>query len=356
MSIEIATLAEIGPEACESLWARLFPRLAPSRLRDLLECDPFHEPWQTRVALLSGRLVGHVRLRLRPMAWPVKTTWLGGVELLAVSPEGSQGDVVARLVDDAVDALESRGVTLAYMHAGRFGGLCRNRGWMQLRESASLLPVRHGQLATDTRYMTRSVGFRLDLAGLTCAYEETNAERWGTILRPEAYWRRWVRAVAGVSDSPRTMPNLVVADDDGLVAAYAIVTGGPGPRQVAVLEMCCRQGAEDALLPLMDAVMNLARSNDCTSIVYYAPDDHPIHQQLGAARAMTMQIEHGEALWRVVRSTGPQRRSATLSGLLRSLARSRSRRAEHRTPYIWMTDRAQLVDAVETRPRAGVPA
>ena len=152
--------------------------------------DPYDRPENTRVLLVNGEIVTTVHLLARRAYASGATVGVGLISTAATHPAHRRRGYLHLLLAETEQRMRERGLCYAVL-MGRFGYYGGSLGWHWCDEQRRAL--RRVRLAPAIECAGLSLGeataeyvpFLADL------YESRYGARFGPVVRPSEYWRRW---------------------------------------------------------------------------------------------------------------------------------------------------------------------
>src|SRR5438128_1393904 len=235
--------------------------------------DPWGRPEHSRIVLVDGRIVSHIRLYDRWQRVGSVPVHVGCVGDVCTLPEHRKQGYCRALLEDALRYWDDNGYDLSMIVSGV--GVYAACGWVPLEEQSFEVPAENRHEASGRRnYTVRRFVRGEDLTAVAAVYAEYNRERSLSTVRPSSYWERHFGWIAGEIEEA-----FLVAERGGQIVAYLRCEGGG--RHVTVSESCCLAGHDRAAVELLDAVLTFAEKRRFEGIRGHLPVDHPA---LAAAR------------------------------------------------------------------------
>jgi len=147
----------------------------------------------SRVALLDGRIVSHIRVyprRIRMARCEIMTGNIGGV---CTDPAFRGKGYGAALLRDALGYMRKRGIGMSIIHSG-VTGFYASEGWETLPQR--VYTFRNPPLTRISGLAVRRFERHRDLPGVARIHSLYNEDRSFSILRDRDYWQRhfaWIR-------------------------------------------------------------------------------------------------------------------------------------------------------------------
>jgi predicted acetyltransferase len=168
---------------------------------------------QSRVCVVDGKVVSHVRVSDREIHIGRSVVRLGGVGMVATLPEYRRRGYASALMRDSIAYMESHGYDLSLLFT-TIQPFYSTFGWGSFPQTNFELELRDKKTFAPSAWSARSFDLEKDLAQVVEIYDDHNRTRTGTVLRSEAHWRD------GYSHQVGILPSLVV-ERDGVIGAYA---------------------------------------------------------------------------------------------------------------------------------------
>ena len=235
--------------------------------------DPWGRPEHSRIVLVDGRIVSHIRLYDRWQRVGSVPVHVGCVGDVCTLPEYRKQGYCRMLLEDALGYWDEHGYDLSMIVSGV--GVYAACGWVPLTERRFELPAenRH-EVSGNREYEIRRFVRGEDLTAVAAVYAASNAERSLTTVRTCGYWERHFSWIAGEIEEA-----FLVAEHAGQIVAY--LRCERGGQKLVVSECCCLPDHHDAAVELLDAALTFAARRGLEGIQGHLPVDHPA---LAAAR------------------------------------------------------------------------
>lgn len=130
-----------------------------------------------------------------------------------------------------------------------------------------------------------------DIEDLREIYNQFNANRTSTMIRPEAYWYdrlNWPKWKASTC---------LVALRNGIPVAYGNISQAAADGTSNIEELCYLDGAESAVIPLLQAL--LEQRPEAVRFISFLPEDHYLSQALVSLGAR--KTAAGYMMWKLIR-------------------------------------------------------
>ena len=275
MEIRAAKESEFGEIVdllCTAFVEKCRPRYA-SQMYD----DSSYQLHQSRVCVVDGRVVSHVRVSDRSIHIGQSVVKLGGIGMVATLPEYRQRGYASALMQDATAYMEERNYDLGLLFT-TIQPFYMQFGWASFPQTNFALELRGKKTFAPSAWVAREFEVARDLTQVSQIYTEHNRGRTGTVLRSEAQWRDGYSRQVGI------IPSLVL-EKDGVIGAYAnlglstdtermdafLATYYPNLREVGY-----RSEHPDSLVALCHAILDWAYRNECATISGRLHRHHPL--------------------------------------------------------------------------------
>ena len=182
--------------------------------------DSSYKTHQSRVCVVDGKIVSHVRVSERAMRIGSKVVKLGGIGMVATLEEHRHRGYASALMQDAVDYMRDRGYDLGMLLTS-IQPFYAQFGWAAFPQTTFELELRGKKSFESSPWTVRPFDEDRDLPQVIQVYNDHNRERSGTIARTEQHWRDSYARQVG-------LPPTLVAERDGAIGAYANVELGDG--------------------------------------------------------------------------------------------------------------------------------
>ncbi|MCZ6680051.1 MAG: GNAT family N-acetyltransferase [Candidatus Poribacteria bacterium] len=291
---------EITDLLCTAFVEKCRPRYASQFYQ-----DSSFQLHQSRVCVVDGKIVSHVRVSDRSIYMGQSVVKLGGVGMVATLPEYRRRGYASALMQDAVAYMESQGYDLSLLFT-TIQPFYMNFGWASFPQTNFQLELRGRKTFEPSSWTTRPFDAQRDLTQISQIYNEHNKHRTGTVVRSEQHWRD------GYSHQVGMLPSLVV-ERDGTIGAYANL-GLPADSQDAedmdaflatyypnLREVGYRREHPDSLHALSRAILEQAYEREVTRISGRLPRHHPLTILLSeeSGSPLSFSIEE-RAMYRVI--------------------------------------------------------
>ena len=282
--------------------------------------DSSYKTHQSRVCVVDGKIVSHVRVSERAMRIGSKVVKLGGIGMVATLEEHRHRGYASALMQDAVDYMRDRGYDLGMLLTS-IQPFYAQFGWAAFPQTTFELELRGKKSFEPSPWTVRPFDEDRDLPQVVQVYNDHNRERSGTIARTEQHWRDSYARQVG-------LPPTLVAERDGAIGAYANVELGDGSGRGStdaflstyypnVREVGCRSDSLDSLLAICHAVLDEAYERELTTLTGRLPRHHPMTLMLAreSGSPLSFSVVEG-SMYRVI----------SLRSLFRKLASEFERR------------------------------
>lgn len=251
MDIQYRAARDEELETCVALQHRVFrPNQpdAPARYRAYVREDPSYRLGQTRVAVVDGVIVGHLRVWERVLNVRGVLLRAAGIGSLLSLPEFRGNGIATGLLDDAERYFVEEAYDLGLLFTIIGTPYYDARGWTPLPlPTFKLSNVPGSGVVGDVE----SLAVARDLAEVRALYEVERGASTGACERHAAYWDDGPARLRGLFPS-------VGVRRDGRLVAYA--NWDEEEDRVWVTEACALEAHEDAYDQLAKAVVSQAGS------------------------------------------------------------------------------------------------
>jgi predicted N-acetyltransferase YhbS len=230
--------------------------------------DPHGKPEHSRVALIDGEIVAHLRLYERRQfvgGVPVPVGCVGDVCTL---PEYRKQGLCRALLEDAVAYFRDHDFNLSQVVSGV--GVYRRCGWAPFPEMMYRAPSvdhdRGGGRAAGP-ILIRRFARGEDLEAVAAVHARYHEGRSLATARPLPYWERHFYWLTGEREEA-----FLLAEVESTIVAYA--RGRSGGERLVMSECCYRPEHADAVRPLCEAFFTLAARSGCAHVEAVLPEDH----------------------------------------------------------------------------------
>ena len=261
--------------------------------------DSSYETHQSRVCIVDGKIVSHVRVAERAMHIGSAVVKLGGIGMVGALEEHHHRGYASALMRDAVDYMEDRGYDLGLLLTG-IQPFYMQFGWAPFPQTSFEMELGGKKSFEPSTWTVRPFDGERDLPQVIDVYNEHNRRRTGTIARTDQHWRDGYARQVGL------LPTLI-AERGGAIDAYANVVlakdGSDANVEDAwlstyypnVREVGWRAGSPDSLLPLCHAILERAYEEGLPSITGRLPRHHPMTMMLSRESGSPLSFSIAEA-------------------------------------------------------------
>ena len=275
--MEIRASKESEFEEIINLICTVFVEKCRPRYASQIYHDSSFQLHQSRVCVVDGKVVSHVRVSDRAIHIGRSVVRLGGIGMVATLPEYRRQGYASALMQDSIAYMEAIGYELSLLFTA-IQPFYMKFGWATFPQTNFELELRVKKQFEPSSWIARPFDVERDLTQISQIYDENSKARAGTVLRSEGYWRDEYSRQVGI------LPSLVV-EKDGTIGAYAnfgfptdsdgmdafLATYYPNLREVGY-----RSQHPDSLLALCHAVLVSTRERDLTSISGRLHRHHPL--------------------------------------------------------------------------------
>jgi len=232
-------------------------------LREQLATEPGYGYWQSRVAVVAGRIVSSAQILVRQLRYGCCLIPTMGIGNVATLPDCRGQGHASAVMRDAAAFMPRWGYPLGMLLAD-IPDFYRRLGW----EVAHLRPACYSPLPAQALPPARAPLVRRergglqegDLARLAAIYDSFNAGQTGPVVRCPAYWQ--------VTAGRRLNHDSEVLITDGAYLALAVLEQHGA---VGIAEAACLAGAHRELRALLAEAARLARQADCGLLLAPGP-------------------------------------------------------------------------------------
>lgn len=227
--------------------------------------DPAAKPEHSRVVLLNGEIVSHIRLYDRWQYVGGVPVHVGCVGDVCTVPEHRLKGYCRTLLEDAMGYWEEQEYDLSMVVSGV--EVYQRCGWVTYPETRYTVPARDAP-PEDGPYQVRRFVRADELKEARLVYEEYHAHRSLATVRSEEYWERHFYWIAGEREDA-----FFVAERKGQVMAY--IRHEHRGDELLISEFCYARGEEEAVPGLLAASLRFAYRRGYLAVTATLPDDHP---------------------------------------------------------------------------------
>ena len=275
--MEIRASKESEFEEIINLICTVFVEKCRPRYASQIYHDSSFQLHQSRVCVVDGKIVSHVRVSDRTIRIGRSIVKLGGIGMVATLPGYRRRGYASALMQDSVAYMETIGYDLSLLFT-TIQPFYMEFGWSTFPQMNFELELHIRKQFEASPWGARAFDAEKDLAQISQIYDEHNQARSGTILRSERYWRDKYSHQVGI------LPSLVV-EKNGTIGAYAnfgfstdcagmdafLATYYPNLREVGY-----RSQHHDSLLVLCRAILTSIYERGLTSISGRLHRNHPL--------------------------------------------------------------------------------
>ena len=300
--MEIRAAKESEFEEIVDLLCTAFVEKCRPRYTSQMYDDSSYQLHQSRVCVVDGKVVSHVRVSDRSIHIGRSVMKLGGIGMVATLPEYRQRGYASALMQDATAYMEEHSYDLGLLFT-TIQPFYMQFGWASFPQTNFALELRGKNTFAPSSWITRQFEAERDLTQVSQIYDEHNKGRTATVLRSEAHWRDSYSRQIGITPS-------LILEKDGITGAYAnlglstdtdrmdafLATYYPNLREVGY-----RREHPDSLLALCHAILDWAYRKECTSISGRLHRHHPLVALLGEESGGELSFSITErAMYRVI--------------------------------------------------------
>ena len=338
-NMEIRAAKESEFDEIIDLLCTVFIEKCRPRYTSQIYSDSSYQLHQSRVCIVDGKIVSHIRVSDRAIHIGRSVVKLGGIGMVGTLPEYRRLGYATAVMQDAIAYMEEQGYDLSLLFTS-IQPFYMQFGWAPFPQTTFVLELHDTSFAVSSSicsgglspanglspaklspvpssWISRQFDPKRDLTQIIQIYDEPlaevvgersehNKQRSGTIVRSEQHWRD------GYSHQVGILPSLVV-EKDGIIGAYAnlgfgttypdsnvadafLATYYPNVREVGY-----RSQYPDSLLALCHAILRKAYEKDVASISGRLPRHHPLTELLSEESGSTLSFSITEGLmYRVI--------------------------------------------------------
>jgi len=275
--MEIRASKESEFEEIINLICTVFVEKCRPRYASQIYHDSSFQPHQSRVCVVDGKIVSHIRVSDRAIHIGHSIVRLGGIGMVATLPEYRHRGYASALMQDSIVYMEKIGYELSLLFT-TIQPFYMKFGWATFPQTNFELELGEKKQFEPSPWRVRAFDAETDLVQISQIYDEHNKIRSGTILRSKSYWRDTYSHQVGI------LPSLV-AERDGTIGAYAnfgfptdldgmdpfLATYYPNLREVGY-----HSQYPDSLLALCHAILTSTYKRDLTNLSGRLHRYHPL--------------------------------------------------------------------------------
>ena len=211
--MEIRASKESEFEEIINLICTVFVEKCRPRYASQIYHDSSFQPHQSRVCVVDGKIVSHIRVSDRAIHIGHSIVRLGGIGMVATLPEYRHRGYASALMQDSIVYMEKIGYELSLLFT-TIQLFYTKFGWATFPQMNFELELGEKKQFEPSSWRVREFDAETDLVQISQIYDEHNKTRSGTVLRSKSYWRDTYSHQVGI------LPSLV-AEKDGTIGAYA---------------------------------------------------------------------------------------------------------------------------------------
>jgi GNAT superfamily N-acetyltransferase len=257
---EVRSIREDEIEECLALWKTVWPHNPPGYFERYFFGDQNFQPEYTRVCIVDGRITSTAHIVKRIVCFGDFTLTMGGVANVATLSDYRGKGYASDCLRSAIEILEADAFDFSVLFTHNHGHYSR-LGWEVVSTLAFVGTIKPTIARPYGHTVVRPYEERDDPA-LHLLHFGYNAHRPMSVRRTEPYWRDWIGWWRGISPG-----KAVIAEDEGAPVGYALYHPGDHPKPTHIREFAVRQGAESALGPLLERVVEDSRRHGAGRVV-----------------------------------------------------------------------------------------
>ena len=263
--VEYRAASDDELEACIALQHLAFrPRQdgAPDRYRSYVREDPTYRPGQTRVALVDGQIVGHLRVWDRKLSVRGQVVTAGGIGSLLTHPDHRGQGIASGLLANTEAYLEEVGYDIGLLFTIIGTSYYTARGWTPIPIAVFEIDLNDAKDVDPVE--CRPLKLAEDLDAVRRVHANCSMVYTGTEQRDEAYWS------TGPARYRSVFPNVGI-ERDGEVCGY--VNWDVTESGIWVVECCAEEASDYGRLARI--VFGAAGESSERMLRGSLPRDHP---------------------------------------------------------------------------------
>tara|TARA_Y100000588_G_scaffold265715_1_gene280466 strand:- start:28 stop:1083 length:1056 start_codon:yes stop_codon:yes gene_type:complete len=241
------------------------------RYRTYVREDPSYQLDQTRVVIVDGKMVGHLRIWDRLIRVRGAQLRAGGIGSVLIHPDYRGKGMAHALMKDAESYMSEAGYDVGLLFTIIGTTFYEAQGWTPIS-----LPIFEFANVTHNRKSSvdtvRKLTFQADLDRIAEVYEASSKELTGPEIRSRDYWLSGPSRIKGV------FPEWGV-DRGGELSGY--VNFEVQENEIWVKEACAQAREQDVFFALAESVVDAALEENVQRIAGSLPKGHPLMQALG---------------------------------------------------------------------------
>jgi len=273
--MEIRAAREGEQEEIIDLLAEVFATQCRLRYASQIYQDSSYHLEQSRVGLVEGKIVSHLRISDRVVCVDDTTVKLAGVGMVATQVDYRQRGYASALIIDAISYMEKHDYDLSLLFT-TIQPFYQNFDWSAFPQTTVEFPLELGETFPLSPWECRQFEIDTDLKSVMQIYQKCRHS--GSIVRSLHYWRDGYAQQVGI------IPSLVI-EDSGQILAYAnlclgvddsgtdpfLAQGYPNLREVG-----WTPDRPESLLILSRAILNQAIQQKISKLTGHLPPYHPL--------------------------------------------------------------------------------
>ncbi len=262
--------------------------LCLSETREYYECMHTHFPGalseHSRVCMVSGEIVAHVRLYERRVHLGRSVLRLGAIGDVCTHPDHRQKGYASGCLRDALGYFGTQGFHLS-MAVSEELGLYGKEGWGKFPHHVYSGDPEKLRVPVRQIYHVRQFAHEEDLHYLMRIYDEYCEGRSLAVVRAPEYWRKHF---TWRTDEDRD--GFLIAEDEQRVVGYVRRLGKRGCPEGTVTELCYLPDHEMASFDLVEASIRSARAAQLENLSFYLPADSPPLEAIKSLSGVTEEV------------------------------------------------------------------
>jgi len=273
--MEIRAAREGEQEEIIDLLAEVFATQCRPRYASQIYQDSSYRLEQSRVGLVNGKIVSHLRISDRVVCVGDTEVKLAGVGMVVTQEDYRQRGYASALIMDAISYMEKHDYDLSLLFT-TIQPFYQNFGWSAFPQTTVELPLELEEAFPLSPWNCRQFEIGTDLQSVIQIYQKCHHS--GSIVRSPHYWHDGYARRVGV------IPSLVI-EDSGQILAYAnlclgvddsgtdpfLARGYPNLREVG-----WTPDRPESLLVLSRAILNQAIQQKTSKLTGHLSLHHPL--------------------------------------------------------------------------------
>lgn len=252
--------------------------------------DPWFKPEYTRLCDEDGVLVSTVQICNRYLRYGSESLVMGGIANVGTPAEYRGKGYSSEALKSSIEVMSADKMDFSILLTS-INAFYERQGWVTVTMHRSHAQLKASLEASALPYTVRPYS-DADVETVVDIFNEFNASVVFSTIRTAEYWDGFV-------NNPQSSTyEVFIAESDGEPVAY--VAGNGGKDSFNVAELCCLNGHEDALIPLMREVYDRCGELSVSKIHYMLPDVASINSAISHVSKPLESTPHPFVMLRII--------------------------------------------------------